>query len=41
MKGTQAIIEILAAEQIPFAVVYPGAGIGDVISALVNDEKKK
>ena len=41
MKGTEAIVEILAYEDIPFAVVYPGSGIENVIVALARDEKKR
>lgn len=35
MRGTQAIVEILAAEGIPFVVAYPGLGNESIISALV------
>ena len=38
MKGTEAILEILAREDIPFAVVYPGSGIENVIVALAGYE---
>jgi hypothetical protein len=41
VKGTEAIVEILAYEDIPFAVVYPGSGIENVIVALARDEKKR
>lgn len=41
MRGTQAIVEILAAEDIPFVVAYPGLGNESIISALLHDEKRR
>ncbi len=41
MQGTQVIVEILAAEGIPFVVAYPGLGNEPIISALLNDEKRR
>jgi acetolactate synthase-1/2/3 large subunit len=39
MQGAQVIVEILAAERIPFVVAYPGLGNENIISALLHDEK--
>ena len=41
MQGTQIIVEILAAEGIPFVVAYPGLGNESIISALLHDEKNR
>jgi acetolactate synthase-1/2/3 large subunit len=41
MRGTQAIVEILAAEGIPFVIAYPGLGNESIISALLHDEKRR
>ncbi|MBC8230571.1 hypothetical protein H8E77_13570 [bacterium] len=41
MQGTQVIVELLAAEGIPFVVAYPGLGNESIISALLHDEKNR